>query len=198
MCRGRFRPFHLLLCPCCYRVDSLSAISSSCKWGGPSHPLFLGSVPQVPPRDQGREEALQDNERALQPVSPAASGPQRSHSFCKDKKSGPFMVSDARPEWNSQAVLVVGQPWECGRAERAAGPGAGGPRMGRRLSGTGRCLPGCVVVRDVEGVWWLCRGALPPLGFPDPSCPTPSSEEHVSQGLEVLGSNPTTASSQPP
>ncbi|XP_001496150.3 uncharacterized protein KIAA1671 homolog isoform X2 [Equus caballus] len=46
---------------------------------------------KVPPRDQGREEALQDNERALQPVSPAASGPQRSHSFCKDKKSGPFM-----------------------------------------------------------------------------------------------------------
>ncbi|XP_036764872.2 uncharacterized protein KIAA1671 homolog isoform X4 [Manis pentadactyla] len=42
-------------------------------------------------RDLGREDALQDSEQPLSPVSPVASGPRRSHSLCKDKRSGPFM-----------------------------------------------------------------------------------------------------------
>ncbi|KAK2488707.1 hypothetical protein MC885_009609 [Smutsia gigantea] len=46
-------------------------------------------------RDLGREDALQDSEQPLSPVSPVALGTRRSHSFCKDKRSGPFMVSDA-------------------------------------------------------------------------------------------------------
>lgn len=49
-------------------------------------------MPQVPP---GREFALQDNEPLLWQVIPVAAGPRRSHSFCKDKRSGPFVVSGA-------------------------------------------------------------------------------------------------------
>lgn len=60
----------------------------------PSKIFFLCSVSQVPRRDLGREDALRDNERPLQQVSPAALGPRRSHSFCKDKKTGAFVVSD--------------------------------------------------------------------------------------------------------
>lgn len=62
----------------------------------PSEVLFLCSVSQVPPRDLGREDALRDNERPLRQVSPAALGPRRSHSFCKDKRTGAFVVSDWR------------------------------------------------------------------------------------------------------
>ncbi|XP_059751192.1 uncharacterized protein KIAA1671 homolog isoform X1 [Balaenoptera ricei] len=39
----------------------------------------------------GREDALQDNEPLLRQVTPVAAGPRRSHSFCKDKRSGPFV-----------------------------------------------------------------------------------------------------------
>lgn len=60
----------------------------------PSKVLFLCSVSQVPLRDLGREDALRDKERPLRQVSPAALGPRRSHSFCKDKKTGAFVVSD--------------------------------------------------------------------------------------------------------
>ncbi|XP_032954213.1 uncharacterized protein KIAA1671 homolog [Rhinolophus ferrumequinum] len=41
--------------------------------------------------DPGREDALQDNEQPLRQVSPVALGPRRSHSFCKDKRSGAFV-----------------------------------------------------------------------------------------------------------
>ncbi|XP_066870775.1 uncharacterized protein KIAA1671 homolog isoform X2 [Kogia breviceps] len=43
---------------------------------------------KVPP---GREDALQDNEPLLRQVNPVAVGPRRSHSFCKDKRSGPLV-----------------------------------------------------------------------------------------------------------
>ncbi|XP_059532494.1 uncharacterized protein KIAA1671 homolog isoform X1 [Myotis daubentonii] len=46
---------------------------------------------KVTSRDLGREEALQDRDPALQQLSPVALGPRRSHSFCKDKRSGAFV-----------------------------------------------------------------------------------------------------------
>ncbi|XP_019519501.1 PREDICTED: uncharacterized protein KIAA1671 homolog [Hipposideros armiger] len=46
---------------------------------------------KVPSRDLGREDVLQDNEQPLQQVSPVTLGPRRSHSFCKDKRSGAFV-----------------------------------------------------------------------------------------------------------
>ncbi|XP_011372958.1 uncharacterized protein KIAA1671 homolog [Pteropus vampyrus] len=46
---------------------------------------------KVPLRDLGREDALRDKERPLRQVSPAALGPRRSHSFCKDKRTGAFV-----------------------------------------------------------------------------------------------------------
>ncbi|XP_032327604.1 LOW QUALITY PROTEIN: uncharacterized protein KIAA1671 homolog [Camelus ferus] len=46
---------------------------------------------KVPPQDLGREQALQDHELQLRQVTPTAAGPRRSHSFCKDRRSGPFM-----------------------------------------------------------------------------------------------------------
>ncbi|XP_027980495.1 uncharacterized protein KIAA1671 homolog [Eumetopias jubatus] len=46
---------------------------------------------KVPPQDLGKEDALPDKEQPLWQGSPAASGPWRSHSFCKDKRSGPFV-----------------------------------------------------------------------------------------------------------
>lgn len=42
-------------------------------------------------RDLGREGALQDSEPPLQQVTPTTTGPRRSRSFCKDKRSGPFV-----------------------------------------------------------------------------------------------------------
>ncbi|XP_006869354.1 PREDICTED: uncharacterized protein KIAA1671 homolog [Chrysochloris asiatica] len=41
--------------------------------------------------DLGKEGDLQDKEQPVQQVSPAALSPRRSHSFCKDKRSGPFV-----------------------------------------------------------------------------------------------------------
>lgn len=38
----------------------------------------------------------QGSRQPVQHVSPVASVPRRSHSFCKDKKSGPLVVSDNR------------------------------------------------------------------------------------------------------
>ncbi|XP_065760995.1 uncharacterized protein KIAA1671 homolog isoform X1 [Muntiacus reevesi] len=46
---------------------------------------------KVSPRDLGRECAVPDNEPPRRQVSPAAAGPRRSHSFCKDRRSGPFV-----------------------------------------------------------------------------------------------------------
>lgn len=43
------------------------------------------------PRDLGRERALPDNEPPLRQVSPTTAGPRRSHSFCKDRRTGPFV-----------------------------------------------------------------------------------------------------------
>lgn len=43
------------------------------------------------PRDLGRERALPDNEPPLWQVSPTTAGPRRSHSFCKDRRTGPFV-----------------------------------------------------------------------------------------------------------
>ncbi|XP_077732219.1 uncharacterized protein KIAA1671 homolog isoform X1 [Canis aureus] len=42
-------------------------------------------------QDLEKEDALQDKEQPLWQVSPVASGTRRSHSFCKDKRSGPFV-----------------------------------------------------------------------------------------------------------
>ncbi|XP_036304711.1 uncharacterized protein KIAA1671 homolog isoform X1 [Pipistrellus kuhlii] len=47
--------------------------------------------PKVTSRDLGREEALQDSDPPLQQVSPVGLGPRRSHSFCKDRRSGAFV-----------------------------------------------------------------------------------------------------------
>lgn len=77
-----------------YRMDSFHMMCSSCKWGSPSKVLFLCPLSQVLLRDLGREGALQDSEPPLQQVTPTTTGPRRSRSFCKDKRSGPFVVSD--------------------------------------------------------------------------------------------------------
>ncbi|XP_036908261.1 uncharacterized protein KIAA1671 homolog isoform X1 [Sturnira hondurensis] len=46
---------------------------------------------KVPSRDLGRKDVSQDSEPPLRQVPPAALGPRRSHSFCKDKRSGAFV-----------------------------------------------------------------------------------------------------------
>ncbi|XP_028384859.1 uncharacterized protein KIAA1671 homolog isoform X1 [Phyllostomus discolor] len=46
---------------------------------------------RVPSRDLGREDASQGGEPPLRQAPPAALGPRRSHSFCKDKRSGAFV-----------------------------------------------------------------------------------------------------------
>ncbi|XP_039081289.1 uncharacterized protein KIAA1671 homolog isoform X1 [Hyaena hyaena] len=46
---------------------------------------------KVPPQDPERDGAPQDSEWPLWQASPVAPGPRRSHSFCKDRKSGPFV-----------------------------------------------------------------------------------------------------------
>ncbi|XP_034528259.1 uncharacterized protein KIAA1671 homolog [Ailuropoda melanoleuca] len=46
---------------------------------------------KMPPQDLEKEFALLDKEQPLWQGSPAALGPRRSHSFCKDKRSGPFV-----------------------------------------------------------------------------------------------------------
>ncbi|XP_003419215.2 uncharacterized protein KIAA1671 homolog isoform X1 [Loxodonta africana] len=42
-------------------------------------------------QDLGTGDGLQVDEQPLRQVSPAAYGPRRSHSFCRDKRSGPFV-----------------------------------------------------------------------------------------------------------
>ncbi|XP_008072233.1 uncharacterized protein KIAA1671 homolog [Carlito syrichta] len=46
---------------------------------------------KVLPRDLEKEGGFQNNESPLRQLSPVASGPWRSHSFCKDRKSGPIV-----------------------------------------------------------------------------------------------------------
>ncbi|KAM5187522.1 uncharacterized protein KIAA1671 homolog isoform 1-T4 [Callospermophilus lateralis] len=46
---------------------------------------------KVPSRGLEPGDTLQDNEQPLRQGSPVASGPQRSHSFCKDKRNGPLV-----------------------------------------------------------------------------------------------------------
>ena len=48
----------------------------------------------------------QDGQQPVRQVSPAASVPRRSHSFCKDKKSGPFVVSESRTAGEGLTGLV--------------------------------------------------------------------------------------------
>lgn len=47
--------------------------------------------PKPPLQNTESEDGLQDSERPLRQASPVASVPRRSHSFCKDKRSGPFV-----------------------------------------------------------------------------------------------------------
>lgn len=107
------------------------------------------------PRDLGRERALPDNEPPRRQVSPAAAGPRRSHSFCKDRRSGPFVVSDAGVAGEDAAGDVPG--WS---------QGVRGARVGRWPSGS-LLRPGwalaCVVTGD--SVWRLSRGSLPSGAF---------------------------------
>ncbi|XP_069353706.1 uncharacterized protein KIAA1671 homolog isoform X2 [Eulemur rufifrons] len=46
---------------------------------------------KVPPRDLEREDVLRESEHPPRHVSPVALGPRRSHSFSKDRRSGPFV-----------------------------------------------------------------------------------------------------------
>lgn len=65
----------------------------SLQWQTPREVLSC-SVFQVPPRDLGRGAAFPEDEQQPRQASPTALGPRRSHSFHKDKRSGPFMVSE--------------------------------------------------------------------------------------------------------
>ncbi|XP_012975222.1 uncharacterized protein KIAA1671 homolog isoform X1 [Mesocricetus auratus] len=47
--------------------------------------------PKVPLQNPEQGEGLQDGQQPLRQVSPVASVPRRSHSFCKDKRSSPFV-----------------------------------------------------------------------------------------------------------
>ncbi|XP_066226709.1 uncharacterized protein KIAA1671 homolog isoform X2 [Saccopteryx leptura] len=51
---------------------------------------------KVSSRDLGRGDALQDSEPPLQPGSPVALGPRRSHSCCKDKRSSGAFVDQLK------------------------------------------------------------------------------------------------------
>ncbi|XP_055461677.1 uncharacterized protein KIAA1671 homolog isoform X1 [Psammomys obesus] len=46
---------------------------------------------KVPLQNLERGDGLQDGQQPLQQVAPSASTPRRSHSFCKDKRSGPLV-----------------------------------------------------------------------------------------------------------
>jgi hypothetical protein len=49
---------------------------------------------QVSLGDLKQDNGSQDNEQPLRPASPVTAGPQRSQSFCKDKREGLIVVSD--------------------------------------------------------------------------------------------------------
>ncbi|KAM5187526.1 uncharacterized protein KIAA1671 homolog isoform 4-T5 [Callospermophilus lateralis] len=76
------------------RLFSSSASSSSIRCEktavpGPARPEE--PTAEVPSRGLEPGDTLQDNEQPLRQGSPVASGPQRSHSFCKDKRNGPLV-----------------------------------------------------------------------------------------------------------
>ncbi|KAI5758627.1 KIAA1671-like protein [Gulo gulo luscus] len=48
-------------------------------------------IQKVLPQNLEKEDALPDREQPLWSGSPATLGPRRSHSLCKDKRSGPFV-----------------------------------------------------------------------------------------------------------
>ncbi|XP_034804801.2 uncharacterized protein KIAA1671 homolog isoform X1 [Pan paniscus] len=66
--------------------ENLEAKMGPCWWESGT-----GDSHKVLPRDLEKEDAPQEKERPLQQVSPVASVPWRSHSFCKDRRSGPFV-----------------------------------------------------------------------------------------------------------
>lgn len=180
-------------------MDSLAVTYSSCPWKSASKVLCLCSVPQVLPQNVEKEDALPDREQPLWPRSPATLGPRRSHSLCKDKRSGPFVVSDA----GAARMGLARGCWASDSSGNAvvwtvqAGPGARGGQ-----GGTGACLgiwccqTGCAVVLNGEGVG---GSAFTPLGFPA-QCRevTPGAwhgaEKNMPWGLKVLGSSPSTVS----
>ena len=136
---GVFWSFPFLLCPFRCRMGPHGVTYRPCVWRSPRKVLFLCSVSQVPSRGLGREDASQDSEPPLRQVPPAALGPRRSHSFCKDKRSGAFVVS---------GTGVAGAPcpgnWSsdtshgargCVDGSDAQGP-VGGVEVGGRLSGS--------------------------------------------------------------
>nr|XP_002722039.2 uncharacterized protein KIAA1671 homolog isoform X1 [Oryctolagus cuniculus] len=70
---------------------SLPAENVEAKTGpGPWEPRTR-DVHKVPPRDLGKGAAFPKDEQQPRQVSPTALGPRRSHSFHKDKRSGPFV-----------------------------------------------------------------------------------------------------------
>ncbi|KAK2121275.1 hypothetical protein P7K49_002661 [Saguinus oedipus] len=90
---------------------------------------------RVLPRDLEKGDAPQEKERLLQQMSPVALVPRRSHSFSKDRRSGPFVVSDtAWLERNAQGVLVAGQCCECGWWSIWMAQGPEGVEGSRQLS----------------------------------------------------------------
>ncbi|KAM8818495.1 uncharacterized protein KIAA1671 homolog isoform 1-T7 [Rhynchonycteris naso] len=58
--------------------------------------LGIQDSQKVPSRDLGRGDTIQDSELPLQPGSPVALGPQRSHSCCKDKRSSGAFVDQLK------------------------------------------------------------------------------------------------------
>ncbi|XP_006890576.1 PREDICTED: uncharacterized protein KIAA1671 homolog [Elephantulus edwardii] len=47
--------------------------------------------PKIPPRDLEKKDVPEVNEQPTRRVSPSVAGPRRSHSFCKDRRSGPLV-----------------------------------------------------------------------------------------------------------
>lgn len=132
---GDFWGFNFLLCAFWYTVDSWHNIFFPVNEKAPSKVLFLCSVSQVLPRDLEKEDAPQEKERPLQQVSPVASVPRRSHSFCKDRRSGPFVVSDTtRLERIAQGMLVAGHCCECGFWSIRTAQGPDGVEGSRQMS----------------------------------------------------------------
>ncbi|VTJ64729.1 Hypothetical predicted protein [Marmota monax] len=123
----------------------------------PCNVLPLRSLSQVPSRGLEPGDALQDNEQPHRQGSPVASGPQRSHSFCKDKRNGPLVVSD-RGMAGEEPRLPGNLPPRLGLW---AGGGAQAAVWESRLSPR-RCVCG------------LCGEGLGPLGFPRPVQKEPS------------------------
>ncbi|MBZ3877396.1 hypothetical protein SUZIE_142730 [Sciurus carolinensis] len=70
---------------------SLPTESSEAKTGPRRWEPRIQDSYKVPSRGLEQGDALQDHEQPLRQVSPVALGPRRSHSFSKDKMSGPFV-----------------------------------------------------------------------------------------------------------